>query len=65
MLIIPHSSKQHIDQKLRTYKRKVDETRLAGRVKSQMFFKKPSEIKKKQKTQAIYTQRYRILHDLI
>ncbi len=65
MLIISPRSKQHVDQLLRAYKQKVDETKLAARVKNQMFFKKPSQIRKKEKARAIYTQRYRTLHDLV
>tara|TARA_R110000772_G_scaffold260226_2_gene378119 strand:+ start:1665 stop:1847 length:183 start_codon:yes stop_codon:yes gene_type:complete len=57
MLIIKKGDKDSIDRMLKSYKRKVKETRLLKEVRGRKEFTKPSEARRKQKLKAIYIQK--------
>ena len=57
MLIIKKGDRDSIDKMLKSYKRKVRETQLLKKIRSRQEFIKPSVVKRKQKSKAIYKQK--------
>ena len=57
MIIINRGPKDSIDKMLKRYKKKVKQTRLIQRLRDGREYEKPSSVKRKIKTAAIYKQK--------